>query len=239
MPNPLKLLQQIRSLPKLRIDLKCAEAAGNDPFYRDYTEQFYRETQRRHPKFPLVKAMGFGAAIKVLEPDFDAYYMAVEGAARRNHKKALRKGYEARRIDFNSHLDDVREILASAEVRQGRAMPERLLKGEIKQNTNPPSRDPAHDYPFYGTLKDGKLLAYTGCFVCGEICMIETIYGHADFQSDGVVPMAIIEGARDVLSNHPGVKYYMYGTTFGAGEGLQRFKRKFGFLPHRVQWVLG
>ena len=238
----LKLVGQIktlRSLPKLSVDLRYSETAENEDFFRRYALGFYKQTQRRHPKFPVVKAMTYGAAIKVLEGDFETYYMSLDGAARRNHKKALRKGYVARRIDFNTHLDDVRAILASAAVRQGREMPERLRKGEISENTNPASNNDIHDYPFYGTLLDDRLVAYTGCFVCGEICMIETIYGHADFQSDGVVPMAIIEGARHVMENYPGVKYYMYGTTYGASDSLRRFKKKFRFMPTKVKWVLG
>ena len=51
--------------------------------------------------------------------------------------------------------------------------------------------------------------------------------------------LVIVEAARDILENYPGVKYYMYGTTYGASETLRRFKRKFRFVPTKVKWVLG
>jgi hypothetical protein len=34
--------------------------------------------------------------------------------------------------------------------------------------------------------------------------------------------------AEYVAENHPAVKYYCYGTYFGARETMKRFKRKFG-----------
>lgn len=236
----LGLIREVLSLPTREVDLQFRDALNNSPFFQDYTQSFYKETRQRHPRFPLARKLSVGFAMKSLEDDFDAYFMSIEGSARRNWKKADRNGFTARRFDFNEHLDAVREILASTEVRQGKQMPERLLKGQIKENTNPPSTDPAHDYPFYGVFDEqGALRAYAGCFVCGEICMIETIYGHAEFQNAGVVPMLVIEIARALIEERKGVKFYAYGTYYGAGESMQRFKRKLGFNPVRVRWKLG
>jgi hypothetical protein len=69
--------------------------------------------------------------------------------------------------------------------------------------------------------------------------MIEHIYGHAAYQSDGVVPKMIVDTAGYLMECHPAVKYYGYGSYFGASATLRRFKKKFGFMPCRVKWLLG
>src|SRR5262249_38502859 len=50
--------------------------------------------------------------------------------------------------------------------------------------------------------------------------------------------LLILEVAREIYASYPTVKYYAYGTYFGASESMRRFKRKFLFYPHRVTWKL-
>ena len=69
--------------------------------------------------------------------------------------------------------------------------------------------------------------------------MLEHVYGHADRQPDGVVPMLIVGIAEHLIRQRPMVKYFCYGTYFGASTTMRRFKRKFLFEPHRVDWQLG
>ena len=75
-------------------------------------------------------------------------------------------------------------------------------------------------------------------FVAGELCSITDLFGHAQHLEFGVVPQLIIDVARQVYASYPTVKYYAYGTYFGATHTLRRFKRKFEFNPHRVSWEL-
>jgi hypothetical protein len=170
---------------------------------------------------------------------FDEYFMRVEGSARRNYKKALREGCAVRRIQFNDHLEAIREVRMSADVRQGRPMPEEYRRGLVAPSTDPPSRSPLHDYPYFGVFLGDKMVGYAGCLVAGEVCSLEHILGHADHLAVGAVPQLIIGIAQHLYRHHPQVRYYTYGMYFGGGEGLRRFKRKFDFLPHRVDWVLG
>jgi hypothetical protein len=118
-------------------------------------------------------------------------------------------------------------------------MPEHLLSGSVSECRNPASKTDAHDYPYFGVLLGEKLVAYAGCLVSGQICMIEQVFGHAEHQPNGVVPMLIIDIVRYLLDHHPRVLFYAYGTTFGAGVTMRRFKRKLGFLPCRVEWLPG
>jgi hypothetical protein len=228
---------EVRRLPRLQVNLAADQARQNDPFYLQLVEDFYRLANRRHRRFPLIRSQSLGVAICKLPRQFDEYFMQIEAAARRNVKKARRLGYEWRRIEYDNYLTDVREIRRSAAERQG-ALPEEFVNGEVRGCGNPVSIDPAHDYPYFGVLKEGRLYAYAGCFVCGDICMLEHIYGHATHQPDGVVPMLIVGIAEHLIRERPGVKYFSYGTYFGAGTTMRRFKRKFLFEPYRVKWTL-
>jgi len=231
-------LKTARTMPRRTISLMASAAQDNDPFYRQVVTDTFSLFTSRHPRFPLVRQVEFGVALCELPGAFDEYFMGLEGSARRNVRKARKLGYRFEKIDYNLYLDDVTEIRQSADVRQG-ALPEEFLKKSAERCDNPPSRTTVHDYPFFGVLKGGKLLAYANCLVCGEVCLLEHIYGHARFMSDGIVPMLVCGIAEYVLDQHEKVRYFAYGTYFGASKTMRRFKRKFGFAPHRVTWILG
>lgn len=229
---------EIFRLPQIEIDLMLRETSGNQPFFAEVTREFFRESRRRHRKFMLIGNLTHGVALCRLPESFDEYFMMIEAAGRRNVKKANRLGYEFRRIEYNDHLKEIGEIRRSAPVRQGR-LPDEFLSGEVSPCRNPVSNSSCHDYPYFGVLRDGRLAAYMGVLIAGELAIIEHIYGHADLQSDGVVPKLIVGGAEWLMENAPAVKWYGYGSYFGASESLRRFKRKFRFKPYRVQWKLG
>lgn len=234
----MKLFSELRSLPHVEINLRGAEASGNDSFFERMVHDFHHDLTRRHPKFPLIRHGEYGITLCPLTRNFDDYFSTTESAARRNYKKSRRLGYAFERIECKHHIDDITAILRSTPIRQGRQMPGRFFTDEISAPENPASNSTLHDYPYFGIVRDGKLYAYASCLIAGDICSIETIYGHADHQADGIVPMLIIDMARAVIEQYPDVKYYSYGSYFGASETMQRFKRKFGFMPCRVHWVL-
>jgi len=233
------LYKEIAGLPRISINLMLAGAADNDPFFQKITQQFHKNANSRHPKFPLIRRMEFGFALCKLREDERPYSARLDSAARRNLKKAARLGYRFERIDYNAHLADVTRIHQSTTVRQGREMPADLITKEAGPHSDPPSRNPRHDYPYFGIFKDEQLVAYASCMVAGELCALQTIYGHADFLSDGVVPLLIASIGDDVPIQHPDVLYYAYDTYYGASDTMKRFKRKFLFFPHRVTWLLG
>ncbi len=225
-------------LPHVRINLNYAATADNDPFFAGVVREFYEESRRFHPRLPLVRRERHGVSVCPLPLTFGEYFELIEASARRNYRKAIRLGYRCERIDINAHQDSIREICRSADVRQGK-LPEELLRNGIGLCTDPPTRNPTHDYPWFGILRDDKLVAYAGCLVAGEICSISHILGHAAHQSDGIVPMLIIDIAESMYRNHPQVRYYRYGNFFGASPTMRRFKKKMAFVPYRVDWVLG
>jgi len=238
LPQLLSDLRTLTRMPSVAVDLMLRETRDNDPFYARLVEDFYAETRKRHPRFPLIRQWRYGVALCVLPKTFDEYFMAIEAAGRRNCKKALRLGYRCERIRHNDHLAAMAAIHRSTDVRQG-PMPAHLLAEAVQPHDDPPSRTDAHDYPYFGILKGDQLVAYSGNLVSGEAFMIEQLYGHARHHADGVVPLLIVEMARYALARYPRVKYYADEMYFGAGETMRRFKRKFGFLPCKVSWMLG
>ncbi len=229
--------RELFKLPKLTINLMHKETLRNDAFYSQIVRSFYYDARARHPKCPLLPKFRYGVATCVLPENFDNYFMNVEASARRNYKKAQRCGYAFSRIQLNDYLNDIAEIRRSAEFRQGK-MSDKYLKESPQPVNNPPSATALHDYPYFGILRDGVCYAYAGCVIAGEVCLLEHIFGHAGHQSDGIVPMLIVSIAEYVMQNYPNVKYYVYGSYFGAGETMRRFKTKLGFIPHRVVWKL-
>jgi hypothetical protein len=233
------LLHDVTHCSYISIDLMYAGTADNDPFYARVTRDFYREATRRHPKFPLVRRLEYGFAVCHLGDDYDAYLNQIDASARRNFKKSCRLGYTFGRIDYNDYLDEITDILRSTDVRQGRPMPAKFFDERANPTKNPPSRSRLHDYPCFGIKRDGKIWAFATCLVAGELCSIQTIFGHSQHQPDGIVPMLIISIVNEIFENYPTVKYYTYGSYYGASDTMKRFKKKFHFLPHRVAWKLG
>ena len=230
--------QTIKSMPQISINLMVEDCIGNDPFYQRITQEYYQDANARHPKLPLIRQRQYGVSIFPYTDQIDCYMKAVESSARRNYKKAVRNGYTFRRIDFNEHIEDVWDIRRSAKVRQG-VMAESFINNRPAEINVPISTSNTHDYPYFGVFnEEDKLVAYASGIVAGELMEVEHIYGHSDFQTDGVVPMLYISIAGYVKEHFPKVRYYCYGTFFGASPTLQRFKKKFKFLPHKVTWYL-
>lgn len=241
MNNLLRVLSDLREavrLPHVTINLMYSATRDNHPFFERQVREFYAETRRRHRKFPLIRHWQYGVALCRMPADFDAYFMSIEAAARRNYKKAVRLGYRFERIRHDDHLEGIQNVLRSTDVRQGQ-MPPEWLQREVKPCGDPESATNVHDYPYFGIFKDATLVAYSGVLVSGEAFMIEQLFGHAGYQADGVVPMLLIGMAEYLLEHYPHVKYYINERYYGAGETMRRFKRKFGFMPHKVTWILG
>ena len=227
--------------PTVSIDLMYSQALKGSLFFQRLVLDLYNFSKTPHPKLPIVKQFEYGVALCRLPASFDEYLMGIEASARRNYKKARGKNYEFRMVNYDNFLKDVADILRSANVRQGKPMPREFLEGEIKgsSSSEPASGTDIHDYRHFGVLLDGKLVAYAGCFICGEAFMIEQIYGHAKYLEDGIMAMLIIDIAGHILNHYKKVKYYIYGTFFGARRSMKRFKKKFMFMPHHVKWILG
>ena len=234
----LKLARKIVSMEKVCVRLMYSRAMDNHKFFQKVVTDFYKESTARHSKFFVIKQMTVGVALCRMPLSKEQYFMTIEASARRNYKKSVNKGFSFSPIDYNEHLDEVWDILRSTTTRQGE-MPGHLLNVRPTPHTNPKSKSHYHDYPYFGIFgPEGKLVAYASCCMTGELAMITEIFGHAEYQEEGIVPLLIIETGKWLYDHYPASIWYGYGTYFGAGEQMQRFKRKFNFLPYRVKWLL-
>src|SRR5262249_54610871 len=231
---------EFRQMPRAEINLMCSATAGNDPYFARIVREFYVQARRRHRKFPLIRQMTHGVALCRVPPTFDEYFKMIKAAARRNYRKAVREGCTVRPIEINNHLPEIGQIRASMKVRQGKLMPAHYRTGAPAQRFDVHrSSNRTHDYVYFGAFLGKELIGYAYCLIAGEGCCITHILGHAKHLSPGVVPQLIISMAKYLYENHPLVQYYAYGSYFGCRDTMKRFKRKFGFGPHRVTWQLG
>jgi hypothetical protein len=228
---------QATRLPRLKIDLMRREAKSNDPFYLNLVEEFYRESTAAHRRYRVISSFATGIAVCDLRNDSKPYLNRIEASGKRNVKKAERLGYQFATLDYNAHLKEIAEIRRSTDTRQG-AVSTEFLNSEVRPVANPQPLNDFHRYDYFGVFREEKLYAYAGCFLAGEICLLEHIYGHAAHQGDGIVPL-LFAGIASHLSQIPHLRYYCYGSTFGAGKSMRRFKKKFLFHPHNITWELG
>lgn len=231
------LAQEIRRSPKVTINLMLDATLDAAPFFRNVTLSFYRTAVSAHAKFPLVPSMRYGVALCDLRQIEHDHYGHLCSAGKRNIKKARRLGYRFAPIEFNEHLEAATRIHRSSIMRQGRQVHEWMLD-KARPHDNPPSHNHQHAYPYFGIFQGDTLVAYAACLIAGELCMIESIYGHAQFQPDGIIPLLLTSISDYLKAHHPQVVYYAYGTYYGATPTMQRFKRKFLFEPCRVSWRL-
>jgi hypothetical protein len=237
MESRLGSLLKLLNLPKISINLMLGKTSGNDPFYADMVKRWHALATARHPKFFFIRQFQYGFALCRLPLTFEEYFQSLKKSARWNYRKAIRKGYEVKRFDVNTKRDEISAILKSTPIRQGK-LPKALREGHFPIVNDPPSRTPFHDFFYMGAFRNEKLLAYVSCAIMGELCNLNDIYGHAAFENDGLVPLLLIMVAETVYKSYSTVKYYGFGTYFGARATMRQFKRKFAFYPYHVTWQL-
>lgn len=225
------ILQEIRTLPKVRINLKCDS---------DTCRELYGVFTKRHSRYLVIPNKAIGVALVDLNkfPNSTTYLDSLSekntaqsryDSAAGESRRCLRKGYRFEEIDRNRFIEDIHEINTSLEERQGREMGEAY-------------REKKEHYPvqenqrYFGVLKGDKLVAYVWVTVCGECATTHRVLGHGDHLKAGVMYLLITRVISLLLDECKEVKYFMYDTFFGASEGLRFFKKRLGFRPYRVQW---
>lgn len=221
--NKLKMLYEISKIPAVKLSL-----GGYEDFYFSFTA--------RHPKCPLFRRKVIGVALIPIIDDFDSYISSINGknSAAYYARKATKNGYEFREFDPNHYLEDIYNINTSKEYRQGHLMNEAYTKKidyiELQSNIH-----------YYGVFSsNGQLVAYAWVHHCGDIWIINTLLGHAQHLNNGVMYMLITNVVLEMFKDPEDrrSKFLMYDTWYGAQSGLQMFKKKLGFKPYRVKWVL-
>ncbi len=234
--NVIEMVRAYRAMPRVAVCLHEELVRECDPYYAKLARDFVAVAKRRSWRWGGLRPGCIGVALCELPTDFNDYWMGIEAAGRRNVKKAKRLGYEVRPIAYNDHLPAIKAIRNSTEVRQGE-LPEEFLNEELQPAPDPVPKTETHGYPYWGVFLDDELVAFAGGLLAGDLFALEQIYGHADHLKNGVVPTLVV-GIAEALVEAGRVKAYTYGGFYGVGVTMQRFKRKFLFLPHRVHWEI-
>ncbi len=188
---------------------------------------------QRHPRFLLIKNKTMGIALIDLR-NFNcpaAYLDTVKkkDCAEYHSKIARRRGYTTRPIDRNAHVDAIYAINHSAAERQGRPMDPEYQVRQTHYEEGPP-------FLCYGVFNsEGTLVAYCNIGIFGNFASTDRLLGLKN--NDGTMYLLLAEIICSLIREGK-VHYFMYDTFLGAQPGLKNFKRRVGFAPYRVRYVL-
>lgn len=218
-----KLIKDVKEFPKKSITL------GGDETGKRLFDNF----TSKHPKLFLVKKKTIGVAL-VDKSEFaspEVYLKSVNGknSAAYYSRKAAAAGCTFMQIDANKHVDEIHEIHLSAASRQGRKMDatyeEKIVDYPVDDNNL-----------YFAVCKDNKVVAYLWIVKTGDLMLMNRIMGHTDFLDFGVMYLLVTAFVQHAFSLP--ATYIMYDTLLGGGDGLKLFKKRCGFKPYRVKWIL-
>ena len=188
---------------------------------------------RRHPVYRIIPHKSLGVALIDLPARFEDFLKGPRMMDMRNKRnRALRTGHTFGPVSGPDRRDEILAINRSAETRDGRDMP--------SDYTDARKVDAylAGDPELYGVSDgEGHLEAYIHVLHLGEICVISRLLGHKLHLQDGIMYLLISELVKELTVHHPGTRYLMYDTFFGASPGYRYFKERSGFTPYRVKWL--
>ncbi|PWF48710.1 hypothetical protein [Massilia glaciei] len=222
----LKLGLTVAQLPLARLRFK-------KQINPDLINNTYSTFTKPHARFKFISNKTLGIALVDLSQfkTSDVYLDTVKqrdyGAFHR--KRAKSRGYTIKKINRNDFIDEIHAINTSTAIRQGRPMDETYL---IKK-TDYPEQDGA---VCIGALdREGRLVAYCNYLVLGNFASTDQLLGYKN--GDGVMHYLLVEIICRLIDDG-GLDYFMYDTYLGAQPGLQDFKRRIGFKPHRARYSM-
>jgi hypothetical protein len=164
----------------------------------------------------------------------DDYFESLDAKSRNMVRKAKKRGYVYHGFDYNNHLQDMYEINTSKPERQGKPMTDAYTTYPTPIHSEFQGCH-MHKYFRVGGFKNGKMYVYCAVAVVNELAIINTILGHADALTDGIMNGLIsylVQACRVIY----GAKYLNYLSMESSGESLQAFKRSVGFESYQVHF---
>jgi len=164
------------------------------------------------------------------------YRNIIDGKSRNMIRKA-NKYYYYQVFNYNYHLEEIYQINTSLPERQGKPMspsyltrPSAIQKPDVLCLTQ-------HRYVFIGGFNaESTLKAYCALAIVGEIGILNTIIGHCDSLSHGIMN-GLIDYIVSYLKTSTGVKYLNYLDLINCGPGLKAFKESVGFRSMSCEFV--
>ncbi len=180
-------------------------------------------------KHQLDPAYTHGAAVMDIDRPF-----LWRKTARKRSDKAHRLGYRFQTIDRAEHEEDLYAINTSKAERQGRPMTAGYQ--EPQTYDDPPMVCERHHVYTYGILdKTGRLRAYLWLYRSGQLAMVSSILGHADYLQDGIMYRLFLKMVANQTKYGGTVFYNLWNS---GQEGLRFFKERVGLREGDVEWLL-
>jgi hypothetical protein len=188
-----------------------------------------------HPRFPLIRCKRWGVALLRLPHSFEDY-LATHKDARKRRNKSIKSGYTFHEIEPVEYLEDILAINNSSPERQGSPVLQEYLDPGLVRSFF----DQCVGKTYGVFCDDNRLVAYHHATICGDVCVSNRMFGHADHLKHGVMYYLLTESIRSCIDfrirqGYP--DWTMYDTTWGASEGMLRFKSRLGYAPHNVKWI--
>lgn len=163
----------------------------------------------------------------IVELDPDRYLTLIGTKSRNMLRKADAAGLTFGGFDWNERLDELYAINTSKPIRSGRPMrPSYLQRPQPRSSSSTCS---AHRSVYLGGFDDaGELRAYVVLALAGELAIVNTILGHGDYLTLGIMNGLVREIVRAARETDR-VTAINYLSLTGP-HGLVRFKRSVGFV---------
>jgi hypothetical protein len=166
------------------------------------------------------------------------FNQAFKGKTRYEFRKVVEDCFTFRPLsteERNSRLNELFAINTSADFRQGK-MNESYFEFPKKML---PETCPAHFHKTFGAFApNGEWIGYIDLRFCGEWASTYHILGHKQFlqscKKGSLMVNLWFEMVRDILTNHPHVKYVFYHLMDVGNPGLQEWKKRVGLEPTKI-----
>ena len=176
------------------------------------------------------------APLALLPITADYHDEALDGKSRNMIRKAA-KYYYYHTFYYNLHIEDIYRINTSTAERQGKPMTVAYLTKPTPIMVPDDLCNTQHRYVFIGGFNSSdELKAYAALAVVGQIGILNTIIGHVENLSSGIMN-GLIDYLVSYLHRTSSCIYLNYLDMHNCTPGLRAFKDSVGFAPLRVSFV--
>jgi hypothetical protein len=204
-------------------------------------KEWYTMLNKKHPIFGKYASGTMGLALIDLNKfnSFADYENSVRGKDYVTVKcsRCINRGYTFNVLNRNKYHEEIFLINTSADMRQGKKMKKQYLKADK-------SYEQEELTEYYGVFnKEGKLVSYIHLLFTEETVFIFKLLGHDDYLKDNIMYLMIFKAIEQIFNRkkektYQNLKYIIYDSFFTNSEGLVFFKKRFGFSPYAVKWLI-
>ena len=165
--------------------------------------------------------------------DFKAWWEALPQEARKNKRRAEKKGIEIRKAVFNDDLiAGIKTIYDETPIRQGRRFWHYGKDFNTIKRENGTYLDRSE---FLAAYHAARLVGFLKIVYVGEAARIMQILCLNEFQDKRPIIALVVKAAE--ICHQKGLKYLIYGKfTYGrkTGDGMSEFKKRLGFAQKDI-----